>query len=130
MKKFIFLTLLFPYFVGAQSQAKLDDQLRKLFIATSAISELYVDTINNTQLTENAIIGMLKELDPHSSYTNAVETKKFTEPLKGNFDGIGVQFNVIDDTLIVNQPITGGPSEKVGIIAGDRIIMEIGRAHV
>ena len=65
---------------------------------------------------------MLSKLDPHSSYTNAEETKKMNEPLQGNFDGIGVQFNMLEDTLVVIQPVAKGPSEKVGILAGDRIV--------
>ena len=65
---------------------------------------------------------MLEQLDPHSTYSNAEETKKFTEPLNSNFEGIGVQFNVLNDTLVVVQPVSKGPSEKVGILAGDRIV--------
>ena len=65
---------------------------------------------------------MLKGLDPHSSYTTAKETKALNEPLQGSFDGIGIQFNMVSDTLLVIQPVSKGPSEKVGILAGDRII--------
>ena len=65
---------------------------------------------------------MLEKLDPHSSYSTPKEVKAMNEPLAGNFEGIGVQFNMIDDTLLVIQPVTGGPSEKVGIVAGDRIV--------
>ena len=62
------------------------------------------------------------ELDPHSTYTDPEETKEMTEPLEGNFDGIGIQFNVLTDTVYVIQVIPGGPSEKVGLVAGDRIV--------
>ncbi len=96
--------------------------LRKLSMAQLAISNLYVDSVNETKLVEDAINGMLSKLDPHSSYTNAEETKKLHEPLQGNFEGIGVQFNMLEDTLVVIQPTVKGPSEKVGIIAGDRIV--------
>ncbi len=65
---------------------------------------------------------MLKKLDPHSTYTNAEETRELTEPLQGNFSGIGIQFNMLTDTLYVIQTVAGGPSEKVGILPGDRII--------
>jgi len=97
-------------------------EIRKVQIAQMAISQLYVDTVNTHKLAEDAIRGMLKELDPHSSYSTPKEVKQLTEPLQGNFEGIGVQFNMIDDTLMVIQPTLGGPSEKVGIVAGDRIV--------
>ena len=73
-------------------------------------------------MVESAIKGMLEELDPHSTYSNAEEVKKMNEPLQGNFDGIGIQFNLAEDTLFVIQPVSGGPSEKVGLRAGDRIV--------
>lgn len=97
-------------------------QSRKLSLAESVISHFYVDSINEEELVENAIVGMLKELDPHSSYTNAKETKEMNEPLEGNFSGIGITFNMNLDTLYVIQTVNGGPSERVGIRAGDRII--------
>ena len=98
-----------------------EDALRKLQMAQIAISSIYVDPVDDNKLAEDAIRGMLDKLDPHSSYTTPKETKQMTEPLNGSFEGIGVQFNMIDDTLMVIQPVTNGPSEKVGIIAGDRI---------
>lgn len=91
-------------------------------MAQLAIANLYVDSVDCEKLTEDAINGMLSNLDPHSSYTNAEETKKLNEPLQGNFEGIGVQFNMLEDTLMVIQTISKGPSEKAGIIAGDRIV--------
>lgn len=99
-----------------------DSPLRKLQIAELAIQNLYVDTVNENKLVEDAIKGMVNSLDPHSSYLSAKEMKEFNEPLQGNFDGIGVQFNMVDDTLLVIQTVHGGPSEKVGVLAGDRII--------
>lgn len=96
--------------------------LRKLQIAEIATTNLYVDSVDETKLVEDAIRGMLEKLDPHSQYSNAKEVKQMNEPLNGNFEGIGVQFNMIDDTLMVIQPVTNGPSERVGIIAGDRIV--------
>ena len=109
---------------GAQIRLNLggDSPLRKLQVAEMAITNLYVDSVDEARLAEDAIRGMLEKLDPHSSYTNARETKAMREPLQGDFEGIGVQFNMLEDTLVVIQPILGGPSEKVGIIAGDRII--------
>lgn len=109
---------------NAEAMKKLmDSPLRKLQIAEFAITNLYVDTLNESKLVEDAINGMLKELDPHSSYTPAKEVQKLTEPLQGSFEGIGVQYNMINDTLLVIQPVTNGPSEKKGIIAGDRIVL-------
>lgn len=105
----------------AQQQRKFN-AARKLQIAEFAIQQLYVDTVNEDKLVENAINGMLHHLDPHSTYANAQEVKKLNEPLQGNFEGIGVQFNMNEDTLMVIQPVSGGPSEKAGILAGDRIV--------
>ena len=99
-----------------------DSPIRKMQIAEAAINSLYVDSVDEAKLVEDGIRGMLKELDPHSSYTTAKETKAMNEPLQGDFEGIGVQFNIVEDTLMVIQPVVNGPSEKVGIMAGDRIV--------
>lgn len=96
--------------------------LAKLGNAYSAITKLYVEKTDDKKVVEDAIRGMIEKLDPHSSYTNAEETRRMNEPLEGNFDGIGIQFNMLTDTLYVIQVISGGPSEKVGLMAGDRII--------
>ena len=96
--------------------------MRKLQLAEFAIANLYVDKVDEEKLVEDAIRGMLEKLDPHSAYSNAEEVKKMNEPLQGNFEGIGVQFNMVEDTLFIIQPISGGPSEKVGVLAGDRIV--------
>lgn len=108
----------------ATAQVKIDFEtnIRKLLITQSAIQQLYVDTVNTEKLTEDAIKGMLKELDPHSSYTSPKDVQALNEPLQGSFEGIGVQYNMVEDTLVVIQPVSGGPSEKKGIIAGDRIV--------
>ena len=98
------------------------DQLKKLQMAHVAITSLYVDSVDQKKLVEDAINGILEKLDPHSSYTNAEETQKMNEPLEGNFEGIGVQFRMMEDTLYVTQTVAKGPSEKVGIQAGDRIV--------
>ncbi|MCF0196390.1 MAG: S41 family peptidase [Bacteroidaceae bacterium] len=99
----------------------MQEQLQKLVMASAMINAYYVDSVDSKKLIEDAIGGMLSKLDPHSNYSNAAETKKLTEPLNGSFEGIGVQFNVLEDTLIVIQPVPKGPSEKVGVLAGDRI---------
>lgn len=97
------------------------EQIKKLQMAQVAITSLYVDSVDQKKLAEDAINGILSKLDPHSSYTNAKETRKLNEPLTGNFEGIGVQFNMVKDTLLVLQVISKGPSERAGIQAGDRI---------
>lgn len=94
----------------------------KLRLAEAAITQLYVDSIDEDKLVEDAIRGMLDQLDPHSSYSNPEETRELNEPLQGNFSGIGISFNMNEDTLYVIQTVSGGPSERVGILAGDRII--------
>ncbi len=96
--------------------------VHKLQYAEQAISKLYVDSVDQEKLVEDAIVGMLKSLDPHSSYTNAKETQELNEPLDGSFSGIGISFNMTTDTLYVIETIGGGPSERVGILPGDRII--------
>ena len=112
-----------PSAISAQSKRDdSEDALRKLFRATMMINQFYVDTVDIGRQVEDAIVGMLSRLDPHSTYTNAEETRRLNEPLQGNFDGIGVQFNMLDDTLLVIQPTSKGPSERAGILAGDRIV--------
>ena len=96
---------------------------QKLRMAEYAIEKFYVDDVNSSELVENAIKGMLEHLDPHSSYTDPEETSEMTEQLDGEFEGIGIQFQMKEDTLYVIQTIAGGPSERVGILAGDRIVM-------
>ena len=97
-------------------------QLKKLMNAEFAISQFYVDSVNEDKLVEDAIKGMLEQLDPHSSYSTPEETRELEEPLEGEFSGIGIQFNMQQDTLYVIQTIVGGPAERVGMLAGDRIV--------
>ena len=124
MKKYIALAALL--FTATMTRAQLvveaPNPLTKFRMAQMAVSNLYVDKVDDNKLVEDAIRGMLKELDPHSVYSTPDEVKALTEPLQGNFEGIGVQFNVVEDTLMVIQPVTNGPSERVGIVAGDRIV--------
>ena len=118
------LVLLLPLAACAQMSIDFSPKspLRKLQIAEMAVTNLYVDTVNEQTLVEDAIRGMLEKLDPHSSYSTPEEVKAMNEPLQGSFDGIGVQFNMVEDTLLIIQPVLKGPSEKVGIMAGDRIV--------
>ena len=104
------------------AQRSMPEALQKLLNAEYAITSLYVDTVNEDKLIEDAIRGMLENLDPHSSYTDPKETKDLEEPLQGEFSGVGIQFNMNKDTLYVIQTVPGGPSERVGVLAGDRII--------
>ena len=103
----------------ARSPLSPNDKLR---VAESLVANYYVDTVNEDKIVEAAIVGMLKELDPHSSYSNPEETKAMNEPLEGSFSGIGISYNLNQDTLYVLQVISGGPSERVGILPGDRVI--------
>jgi carboxyl-terminal processing protease len=86
------------------------------------IENAYVDTVNAEKLTEKAIVALLEQLDPHSVYLSKEELQEANEPLNGSFDGIGIQFNIFHDTILVVEPIQGGPSEKLGIRAGDKIV--------
>ena len=108
--------------VNAQRGYVNEEALQKLQMAEVYINHLYVDSVDEKKLVEDAIRGMLEKLDPHSSYSTPKEVKAMNEPLQGSFEGIGVQCNVVEDTLLVIQPVTNGPSEKVGILAGDRIV--------
>ena len=119
----LFFILLLPQSSMAQRiNLGSDSPMRKLQIAEMAITNLYVDSVDEKKLVEDGIRGMIEKLDPHSSYSTAKETKQMNEPLQGSFEGIGVQFNMVQDTLLVIQPIVNGPSERVGILAGDRIV--------
>lgn len=107
--------------ISASSQA-LNEGTFKIGRTFSLIDAFYVDTSDLEKLTEKAIIEVLKNLDPHSTYISAKDVKEMNEPLTGNFEGIGIQFNILRDSIIVIEPIAGGPSEKVGLRAGDRIL--------
>ena len=121
---FLLLSVLMAMAVNAQMRINMGENspIRKMMIAQMAIENLYVDSVDSKKLCEDGIRAMLEKLDPHSTYATPKEVKAMNEPLQGNFDGIGVQFNMYHDTLVIIQTITNGPSEKVGILAGDRII--------
>lgn len=123
MKKItlVLLILLSGFSLSAQS-VKLQRALNKLNQALYLIDVLYVDTVNISKITEQALISAVAELDPHSSYISAEDVKAMNEPLVGNFEGIGIEFAIIKDTLTVQATIAGGPSEKVGLRAGDKIL--------
>lgn len=123
MKRFIVAVLAAFSFVYAMGLGNRSAQnMKKLMNAEFAISEFYVDSVNGEKLVEDAIRGMLDKLDPHSSYTTADETRELQQPLQGKFSGIGISFNMKQDTLYVISLIAGGPSERVGMLPGDRIV--------
>lgn len=86
------------------------------------INNMYVDTVASYKMEEDAIVSMMDELDPHSQYISLEEFNAVNDPLLGSFEGIGVQFRIVEDTVAIVNTIKGGPSEKVGIMAGDRIV--------
>ncbi len=133
----VYLPLLFALVlgIGMLLGIKMNQQIRPSFAPETPenpigvvqevfnyVEEKYVDTVNSAQLAEVAVKEALQELDPHSSYIAAKDLPKVQENMQGNFDGIGVEFSIVKDTIMVVAPIAGGPSEKVGILAGDKII--------
>ena len=122
MKKFIFFLILLPNLLFAQKITVSDEQQLKLLQTINAIQNLYVDTVNQQQLIDNTIVAMLENLDPHSTFITAKDVQTANEPLQGSFEGVGIQFQMMRDTLLVVQTISNCPAEKVGIVAGDRII--------
>ncbi len=117
----IFLSKIFNNDIGVQPLLS-SSKTNKLSVILDYIENEYVDEISIEELTESAIPKILKDLDPHSVYFSAKEAKAAEEELYGQFDGIGVQFNIFKDTVLVVNVIEGGPSEKYGIEAGDRIV--------
>ena len=128
-----YLKLLFVSFLmilhislNAQSQPRdskdMQQSLQKLSTMYYLINNFYVDTADLGSLTEEAIVAILKELDPHSAYISKEDVEKANEPLVGSFEGIGVTFQIFQDTILVISPVPGGPSDRVGIMAGDKII--------
>ncbi len=124
--QFIVILLFTFLFVLPVSQVKAQSSVQENQLKFGRLLRLidgyYVDTTNIDALTEKAIVKVLSELDPHSTYISKEEVEKMNEPLKGNFEGIGISFNIYKDTLMVNSTISGGPSEKVGLRSGDRIV--------
>lgn len=139
MKKFFKLA---PYFiivliVGVYIGWKVSDltsihdpEVKKIGEILKYTEKYYVDTVNSKNLTEDAIKGMFSGLDPHTVYIPAKEQTAEEESFRGNFEGIGVEFQIVNDTITVVSPITGGPSESVGIISGDRIVKIDGKGCI
>lgn len=127
MKIIILLTLPLLLTFTGHAQVR-QQQMEKLQRALQFIEYAYIEELDDEKLVEDAIRGMLKELDPHSTYLSADELRRANEPLEGSFEGIGIQFNLINDTIIVVSPIPGGPSERVGLMPGDKIVKINGEA--
>ena len=106
----------------ARGSRQTSDQWAKLMLVLGAVDRDYVDDIDRAAVTEEILPELLSKLDPHSVYLPPVELKKSEEDLQGGFDGIGVQFNVPEDTAIVTNIIAGGPAEKAGLLTGDRLL--------
>ena len=105
------------------SQTEADKQeIQKIISAMQIIDLAYVDSVDMQDIVEGAIVKSLKELDPHSAYISREEVQKANEPLEGSFEGIGVTFQLYEDTILVISPVPGGPSEKLGILSGDKIV--------
>lgn len=126
LKLFIILLLTaclnFTYAQATQDAGKKAQPEEKFVELMGLVRGYYTDTVNEEKITEDAIQKALEDLDPHSSYVPAKDVKRSEEPLVGNFDGIGITFQVLKDTIMVLEVIPGGPSEKVGLLAGDKIV--------
>lgn len=123
IKRYIYIFCVLAASYGQTITAQgLTQETFKLGKTLALLDAVYVDSVNISSLTEKMIISTLKDLDPHSVYIPAKDVNAEKELLQGNFEGIGVQFNLINDTITIISPTPGGPSEKVGIQAGDRII--------
>lgn len=122
----LFLGLAAGVFIGTSFNYKSSDnvgsEVQKFREVLSQIKNDYVDEVNTSDLVEDAIRQMLTKLDPHSSYISAADRVRANEDLRGNFDGIGIEFNIFSDTIVVVSPLSGGPSEAVGVLSGDKII--------
>ncbi len=122
-KRLLFILTLFVFARGAGLRGQgLTQETFKIGKTLALLEAVYVDSVDISAIAEQMIITTLRNLDPHSVYIPAKDVQEEREPLQGNFEGVGIQFNVLNDTIIIISPTPGGPSEKVGIQAGDRII--------
>jgi carboxyl-terminal processing protease len=119
---FLLISAVVIFSTNASAQGSSNLSIYKAVRFLQYVSSDYVDTVSIDSLVDEAIVEILKNLDPHSVFINKDDVRAMNEPLEGNFEGIGVEFNILNDTLMVVNPIPGGPSERVGIMAGDRII--------
>lgn len=130
----VFVLLVFAIFMGTQIRAISEDniyeQFNKFKDVLNYTQKYYVDEVKVGDLVTHAIEGMLKSLDPHSVYISPKQLEKVQEDFKGSFEGIGIEFRIVNDTITVANVIFGGPSEKVGVLAGDKIVMIGGETAV
>ena len=110
------------FYLGSANKNSVNTVDSKLNNVMQMINEHYVDSVNHISFEDKAINAILQKLDPHSSYISTQEFKSIAEDMQGSFSGIGIEFNIIEDSIVVISPISGGPSEKLGIKSGDRII--------
>ena len=119
----ILLIVIDPFNSGLLSN---DNNKKQNFKNVNTVIELikshYVDSVNDQKLNEKIINSILNELDPHSTYISKENMQTVNEDMQGSFSGIGIQFNIIQDSVVVIAAISGGPSEKLGIVSGDRIV--------
>ena len=114
MKRIIISSLIFlTVSTSLFAQLRMSEGSKKLATTMAIIENMYVDKVDDEKLAEDALKSLLEKLDPHSLYISAEEVKDMNEPLEGNFDGIGISFNMMTDTLYVIEALAGGPSEKV-----------------
>src|SRR3989338_8412055 len=121
--RLISATLLICSFSFAQQNPNAAEAALKFSEVLSQVDRMYVDDVNADKLTNTAIVALLEELDPHSTFISKEEVDDANERINGNFVGIGIRFQILKDTLMVVQTIPGGPSEKIGLLAGDKIVM-------
>ena len=121
MKKLFLIIATLLLAMAAQAQ-QMPDHILKLMYTSNIIDNFYVDDADSDKISEEGIKAMLKKLDPHSTYTDPKETKALLEQMEGSFSGIGIQFNIVSDTLFVIQTTNNGPSQRAGVLAGDKII--------
>ena len=124
----VLLTALSFVTFGNLKAQDISKDIRKLAQTMYYMNRYYLDTVNFTQISDEAVSAMMKKLDPHSAFISAKDVKAMNEPLEGNFDGIGIEFAIINDSLSVQNVIAGGPSEKVGLRTGDKIVSVDGEA--
>ncbi|MEI6349017.1 MAG: S41 family peptidase [Bacteroidota bacterium] len=124
-KNIILFSFFLFLFLNLSAQTNSDDYRKnseKMNTVLQLIKFGYVDSVSLNKYVEKGVVEMLKELDPHTAYISTEEVERTNEPLVGNFEGVGIQFQILKDTIIVASVINGGPSEKVGILAGDKIV--------
>ena len=98
------------------------EQIKKFSDVLSITEKAYVDDVDTGKLTEAAIVGMLNTLDPHSVYIPPKQLERVTEDFKGKFEGVGISFRVLNDSITVIEPVAGGPSARMGVLSNDRIV--------